>query len=41
MARVFFMPISVASVRIDVLSVEGVMMSMSCRTKLRVSAGRR
>jgi hypothetical protein len=30
--RVFFWPIWLASVNIDVLSVDGVMMSISCKT---------
>jgi hypothetical protein len=34
MARVFLTLMSVALLKIDVLSVEGVTMSMSCRTKL-------
>ena len=39
MARVFLMLISVASLKIEVLSVEGVMMSTSCRTRCVRSCG--
>ena len=37
-ARVFLIPTNVASVRMDVLSVDAVTVSMSCNTRLRSCA---